>query len=134
MSSLSNGYTVDEFFEAVEFAAGEVLTDYIASEVDKIVKPRVCELLRDFVTKVRVRVARLNPVLRVVRALVDIVDGFLADIESIRIGTLRVPRTLTNPIRQFVDRVQELLDTVDEFVGELLSELVTFEEYCDGES
>lgn len=131
---MSNGYTVDEFFEAVEFAAGEVLTDYIASEVDKIVKPRVCELLRDFVTKVRVRVARLNPVLRVVRALVDIVDGFLADIESIRIGTLRVPRTLTNPIRQFVDRVQELLDTVDEFVGELLSELVTFEEYCDGES
>lgn len=124
------GESFDGLFELIEDCAGDVAKDYIAKEVEKRVKPIVCDALQERLAKLQVKLVKVLSPLRLVRVLYSVADGFLQDIEDFRFAGLRVPRTFTQPLRDLLDSLGELLDTVDEFVAEVFDVFNEVEVYC----
>lgn len=112
----------------------EQLAVELEREVRRLVQPLLCERLRPIADKLASRVVLLNPIVRVVRAAHSFVDGLWQDVEDFQVVGVRVPRAVTVPVRDFIDRVGELLDSVDELIAEVVELLDFFDEECsDGD-
>jgi hypothetical protein len=126
------GGTFRGLLESIEECAGDVVAEYIADELEKRIKPELCKAAKKLDTGFRGKLVRLVSFVRPFRLLVDSLDGLVADIESFNLAGIRVPRTITTPLRRIVDNLVELLDTIDEFVLDVTSELDILRGYCDG--
>jgi hypothetical protein len=97
-----------------------VLAAGIEAELRRQVQPLLCERFRPLVEKFVARLALLNPLIRLVRAGHAFVDGFWQDVEEFRVVGLRVPRAITVPVREFIDTVDELLNTIEQAIEEVV--------------
>ena len=91
----------------------------------------LCEALADKVAKARTSLARLNPIVRTLRSVYDTLDGLWTDVEDFRFLSVRVPRTVTVPVRRLLDRVGELVDNLEQVVVETTDFIDNFILECE---
>lgn len=133
-SAFENGATVKGFFESVEGCAPDALVEYIKDEVEKRIKPQLCEVATDIDFKIRSRILKIISPLRRVGLFVDGLDNAVTKLEEFTIlGRKVIPERLTSPFRTIVDRINELLDDIDAEVLEITGQLDILKEYCNGD-
>jgi len=131
-NAFSNGATIEGFFDELEGCAGEVLKDFIVSEVEKRIKPELCKSARAIEKNLTAKIARVLTPLRLLRVAIDFLDGLVTDLEDFRLVGLRIPRAITTPIRRVVDNLIDLVDSIDNAIASLTGELDILKGYCDG--
>lgn len=122
---------VDQF----EQCGGEIAR----KAIEKFVKRKVCELFGERLGDILGGITRVLSFFRAVRLVIDTGDGFVTDLESFEIPTpfftARIPKTLTDPLRSFIDRIQETFDTIENSIDSIISDLTNLLEGCkDGET
>lgn len=127
----NSGFTIDEFLEESQECVGNELRRIVEEKVRQL----LCEALADKVEKARLSLARLNPIVRTLRTVYDTLDGLWSDVEDFRVFTVRVPRTITVPVRRLLDRIGELVENLENVVLETTDFIDNFILECEnGES
>jgi len=125
-----SGATLDEFLTACrEVGEGELKTaleDAIRVEAQRL----LCPAFRDATARVDAALARLNPVMASVRAIVDVADGALSQIEDLSIAGISVPDFFTRFPRRIVEHVLDLIDAVDNTVAQYLDLFGRIQSFC----
>ena len=123
----NNGFTLQEFIDQAQTCVGDELKRIVEEKVRRL----LCEALSDKVKKARASLARLNPIVRTLRSVYDTLDGLWTDVEDFRVIGIRVPRAITVPIRRLLDRVGELVDSLEEVVVETTDFIDNFILECE---
>jgi len=125
-----SGATLEEFFIACrDVGDGELrsaLEDAIRAEAQSL----LCPAFREAIAKVDASLARLNPIMASVRAIADLADGAVSAVEDFEFAGLSVPEFLTRPIRRLVDRVLDLIESVDDTVAQYLDLFGRIQSFC----
>lgn len=122
-----NGFTLEEFIEESQDCVGDELRRIVEEKVRLL----LCEALADKVEKARASLARLNPIVRTLRSVYDTLDGLWQDVEDFSVFSVRVPRTITVPVRRLLDRISDLVDSLEQVVTETTDFIDNFILECE---
>lgn len=122
-----NGFTLEEFIQEAESCVGSELRRIVEEKIRRL----LCEALAEKVAKARLSLARLNPISRTLRTVYDTLDGLWSDVEDFRILNIRVPRAITTPVRRLLDRIGDLVDSLEQVVTETTDFIDNFILECE---
>lgn len=122
-----SGFSVEDMLKESE----KCLEGELRRVVEEKVRRLLCEALSEKVARARSSLARLNPIVRLLRGVYDTLDGLWQDVEDFRFLGIRVPRALTVPVRRLLDRIGELVENLEQVVDEVTAFIDDFILECD---